>query len=448
MLLAKAALPLPPDQLVPCLAFLTDDPVQDIRDAARKSLEEMPSGTVASVLFAASTAPPVLDRLSRVFLKRDEYVERLVLNRSVADSTLLFVAGKGQGRVLEIVSQNQARIARCPAIVKALYFNPRTRTATMDRVLEFAVRENLPIQDMPGYREIVAGVVGEARARELLAQRPQPAPGPATDGQPHAEPQRQAEAQGQAGALRQAGAQRPQQAQPAAEAAAARTAGAPTSATPQPPPAAAGMGVAFGAELLGSMDMEVIDDDVEAFGDSRDKGPALKEEIEDEDFEALLLAMMEGAEGQEEQQEDSRALYDKIRKMGVPARIRLALMGNSNARDVLIRDANKLVAVAVLRNPGLNDKDIARIAATRTVVEDVIRTIAGNKEWCKNYSVKLGLVMNPKTPQNVAISFIKFLTGKDLKTISQSKDVTPLIAKTAKRTGQAKAQGGSGSGGH
>jgi hypothetical protein len=393
---------------------------------------------VTAVLSSPTAPGPALARLARVYLKVDAFVEKVVLNKALPDAAMLHVASHGKGRVLEIIGLNQARIAACPALVKALYFNPNTRMATSNRVLEFAVRENLPIQDMPGYREIVASILGEMRAKEVLdaqaksqAASPQPAGQPPA-GQPPAAPSASAAGPAPEGAPKPAGATPPV---------------APAPMAPPAPPPPAGETPDFGADLLSSMDMEVLEDDVDAFGDTGTRGAEFKEEVEDEDFDALLLAMMESAGGEGEDEDEVKALGAKIRKMRVPERIRLALMGNASAREILIRDSNKLVSAAVLRNPGLNDKDIAKIAANKMIQEDVIRIIAMNKDWVKNYAVKMGLVQNPKTPPNMALAFLKFLNSKDLKNLSQSKDVPPLIARTAKRSLQAKEQGGGGGGG-
>ncbi len=428
MLLARAALPLPPEELVPAVAFLCNDPDPEVATTARKSVLELPQGAMQTVLSSSNTHAGALDSLARRLMGNEEFVQRIALNRSVHDMTLLHLAEKGQGVVLDIIGQNQVRLSTCPELVKALYFNPRTKMATVSRVLEYAVREELPVQDMPGYKEIVASVMGDVRtagaAEAVPAPQPEPVPEPPPEPPPAAKPA-------------------PWQDAPAeAEPAHVDTFDAPPQPEPAPPPPAMDLAAGdmeFASDLLGAMDMEIIEDDVDGFGDFGGGG-GFSDEVEDESFEQLLLSCLEGAE--EEEEEESRALYDKVKKMSIGEKIRFGLMGNLAVRELLIKDSNKLVAMSVLRNPGLGDKEIAKVASSRIVIEDVIRTIAESREWCKNYGVKLSLVQNPKCPPHIAMNFLKFLRAKDLKTLSTSKDVPTVIARTAKRLATAKSPGG------
>jgi hypothetical protein len=58
---------------------------------------------------------------------------------------------------------------------------------------------------------------------------------------------------------------------------------------------------------------------------------------------------------------------------------------------------------------------------------EIIGKIANNRDWTKNYTVVLGLVQNPKTPVNRAISFIKQMHTRDLKLLSQDRNISPVI---------------------
>jgi hypothetical protein len=62
-----------------------------------------------------------------------------------------------------------------------------------------------------------------------------------------------------------------------------------------------------------------------------------------------------------------------------------------------------------------------------------MRIIASNREWTKNYAVKLALVMNPKCPIGFSVKFMNFLQEKDLRTLVKSKDVPAAIATHARR---------------
>lgn len=410
MLLARAQLPLAPDVLIPAVSFLLEDPDQSVREAATKTLLDIPLGTMDGVLSSTATLPAALDRVARCLMGKlgEESIQRVALNRSAHDNTMLFLANRSEGTVLEIISQNQSRIAACPSMVQALYFNPRAKMSTVSRVLEFAVREKLPIQDMPGYREIVAGVLGDAAAAAI----PEPEPArPAPQAAPAPPPMARVDPEPS-----------PFASPPSSEV-----------ATPAP----SGMDD-FGAQLMEGLDMEMIEDDIDGFGDM-DASGSFADEVEDEEFEQLLLSVLSAAE--EDDEEASKAIWDAVKKMGVPEKIRLALMGNGSARGILIKDSNKMVAMSVLRNPGLGDKEIAAAAANRQIIEDVIRTIASSREWVKNYRVKYSLCMNPKTPTAQAMNFLKHLRTKDLKTLATSKDIPSVVAKGAKRLAQTRSPG-------
>lgn len=129
--------------------------------------------------------------------------------------------------------------------------------------------------------------------------------------------------------------------------------------------------------------------------------------------------------------EQRQNLYQKIIKMSIPQKVRLAMVGNREARNILILDHNKAVVMAVLRSPKLTENDIFTYAQQRNLSEEVYKYIARNKNWIKNYAIKLALVNNPKTPLAVALRFLDHLQERDLKNLSRSKNVSNVLAKAA-----------------
>jgi hypothetical protein len=122
-----------------------------------------------------------------------------------------------------------------------------------------------------------------------------------------------------------------------------------------------------------------------------------------------------------------------ISKLSMVAKIRLATMGNAVARAVLVRDPVKAVALAAIKASGVSDSEAARHAGNPTLVDDVVRYIAGRRDWTRLYSVKMHLVMNPKTPLPESTRMLPHLRDKDLRTISKSKGVPSAVAAQAKR---------------
>ncbi len=193
------------------------------------------------------------------------------------------------------------------------------------------------------------------------------------------------------------------------------------------------------------------------------------EEVEEEEEEEEVAAVTEGGEDEveavtiedspwakmtfdselitdhavetdEEEDELEKNLYKKVQSMKVSEKIKLALMGGKQARSLLIKDANKVVSSSVLKSPRLTDNEIEGISRSRSVSDDVIRGIAGSREWTKNYHVKLNLVNNPKTPLHDSMRFMNHLRDKDLRDLARSKNVPTQISTQAKRMLQRKEQ--------
>jgi hypothetical protein len=80
----------------------------------------------------------------------------------------------------------------------------------------------------------------------------------------------------------------------------------------------------------------------------------------------------------------------------------------------------------------LKDGEAARIAASRNVIDDVLRLIAMNRDFTRNYQVKLNLVGNPRTPFTFSSRIIPLLRDNDLRSLSKSKNV-PAAIQTAVR---------------
>jgi len=143
-------------------------------------------------------------------------------------------------------------------------------------------------------------------------------------------------------------------------------------------------------------------------------------------------------DGQEEESNGendlSRPDADVPRNLGslpVFARIRLAQLGNRFMRSQLIRDSNKLVAMAVIKSPGMTDIEVEEYSKNRQLSEDVIRYIAHRKDWLKSYKVKSNLVNNPKTPVTVALQLLSHLRDNDLRAVARSRNVQQAVRSAA-----------------
>ena len=108
------------------------------------------------------------------------------------------------------------------------------------------------------------------------------------------------------------------------------------------------------------------------------------------------------------------------------------------ARNLLVRDRNKIVATAAIRSPKITENEVSEFAKARNVSDEILRVISNNREWTRNYQVKLGLATNPKCPIPNAMKFLNFLQVRDLKFIMKSKDVPSAISSHARRLLQKK----------
>ncbi len=141
------------------------------------------------------------------------------------------------------------------------------------------------------------------------------------------------------------------------------------------------------------------------------------------------------AESQRPKKEESARKGPVIEfgKLKLFEKIRLATLGNAYCRNNLIRDSNRMVAMAVIRSPLITDGEIVKAAGSRQVCEDVIRYVANQREYLKLYQVKLNLVLNPKCPVGLSMRLVSTLMNDDIKSLARSKNVPSSLVALAKK---------------
>jgi hypothetical protein len=319
LMAARGALPLPPLELATVLFALMHDPDAEIKSVARESLEALPEAVIGPVL-SGPAHPALLSHLAHAFRDLEERLEPISLNPATDDSTIAFLAGLPFKRIVDIVSNNQERMARAPEIVDALGGNPLTGRAVIDRILSF-LGVQLPAEDEEWDPAEISEGDAEAALRAVLG------------------------------------------------------------------------------EELGSFARHLVE---ESAG--------------------------------EPSAADSANLYALIQKMSVFQKIKLARLGNKEARGLLVKDRNKVVAIAAISSPKITTNEVVGISQSRNVHDEVLRLIALNRLWTRNYRVKLSLATNPKCPQVMAMKFVNYLQDHDLKAIMKSKDVPTAVSTHARRT--------------
>jgi hypothetical protein len=132
-------------------------------------------------------------------------------------------------------------------------------------------------------------------------------------------------------------------------------------------------------------------------------------------------------------QDDEGSTTQRIARMNVAQRMALAMKGSREERAVLIRDPNKIVAVAVLSSPKMTETEIESIAKMASVSDEILRIIANTRQWMKRYTVMAALARNPKTPVAISMNLLPRLTEKDLRAMSADRNVPEVLRITARQ---------------
>jgi hypothetical protein len=370
MAAARGMLPVPQDVMLELLVALRSDADADIARTADETLAGQEPAALLGAAAEPSTSPAVLSYLaSRPALAR-EVQESLALNASTPDEAVAALARTtGEGAVLDLVAVNQQRLIRAPAIIDAVLANP-ARTPEAERRVRETRREFF--EKERGARQ----VADEMRARGMGAA---------------AEFVESAESFGEEG------------------------------------------GMSLDDAWLVAQHIEVWDVDVD---DSWLPSERL-EELLDETFEqrqaaAERLVAEASAEGGAAAPERI-ALIRRIMLMKVKDRIKLGMKGDREARSILIRDPNKVVATAVINNPRITDQEVEGIAAMRTVSDEVLRLISMNRGWARQYTIIHNLARNPRTPLPTAMGILTRLYTKDLKALGQNRNISDTVRRQALR---------------
>ena len=129
--------------------------------------------------------------------------------------------------------------------------------------------------------------------------------------------------------------------------------------------------------------------------------------------------------------EKRQTLLQRLSKMSVSERVQFAIKGGSEARRTLIRDSNKVVQRAVLQSPRLSDQEVEAFASMASLTDEILRLIANNRVFRKNYAVVRNLMNNSKTPLDVTLHMLPSLNAIDLKRLTINKNVPETLRTTA-----------------
>ncbi len=156
------------------------------------------------------------------------------------------------------------------------------------------------------------------------------------------------------------------------------------------------------------------------------------------EFEAMLAAVKteEGIDlrhAGDPATQERLSIYQALARMSVKERIFAALKGGRDVRAILIRDSNRMVSTAVIKNPRISEAEVEAIANIKGINEDVLRLIAMNRAWMSNYAIMHNLVRNARCPLNFSMQFLNRLQNRDLMNLAKSKSIPDALRQAANR---------------
>ena len=482
MAVAKGLLPAPPKALLAMQYVLVGDADEAVAREAANTLETMPEQRLLG-LIDRQTHPKVLEFIVYRRLGDRELIERIVLMHQANDKTLCYLAEKGGDRICEMVASNQERLIITPQVYLFLQRNPNASKALIERVksfhrlygIEFPDQDQIAAAEEAKKKEQAeieaaarrAEEAAQARAQAAAAQAapppvhppagaddvvgpavwPSPEPGelpadfvpgevyiPPAPEEPYSAPQGLLNPL--AGLLADWGIPDHPDfvAPPEGLALGTEQFVAPT------PDIVVDTGALTGANALeiGTVSGSGAED-VNLSGMSSIAGSEFTFDFKEESSDF-------GSEFIEDEGADDDAVKESIglqvAKMTVGQKIKLAYKGNKTVRELLVRDSNKLVGVAVVRSGRITDQEVSAIATNRAINEDVIRALTENREYLRKYPIKVALSNNPKTPIPTAITMLNSLHVKDLKKVSTNRNISSAVFTAATKLYKLKKQSG------
>lgn len=370
---ARGMLPLAESDLLEVLVFLRASADAEVAAAATATLAEQTGVTLQTVAAASEVSTAVLGYLATRADAGRAVHEAVLLNARTPDAAIMELARvTTEGALLEIISTNQQRLLREPALIDRVLANP-ARTPEAERLVTEVRREFFEKERGAGQ------VAAELRARGQTAA---------------AEFIESAESLGASG----------------------------TSAIDD-------------AWFL-AQHIEVTDDELDDSWMPSERLEEFYTESEEQRYANVERVLAETHAEAGDVAPERISLIRRVMMMNVKDRVKLARKGDRETRGILIRDSNKLVATAVINNPRVTDQEVEAIAAMRTVSDEVLRLISMNRQWARSYTITHNLARNPRTPIGTAMSVLTRLRVKDLEVLGKSRNISETVRRQAYRLAQ------------
>jgi hypothetical protein len=164
---------------------------------------------------------------------------------------------------------------------------------------------------------------------------------------------------------------------------------------------------------------------------------ALADAEADAAFQGVHDAKAAGEDGEipdDEALENEEELRKRTSLLGLTLsqKVRLAHVGSGYQRALLLRDPNRVVAMAAIKSPLVKETEVIRVSQSRSVNDDVIRHIATNRDWLKIHQIKVALVANPKCPLPTSMRLLPHMRLVELRNLARSKNISSALRTAAK----------------
>lgn len=413
MMAARGLLPLAPADQVAVLYQLALGAESNVAQSARATAVGLPEKLLAGTLAAPAIDPRVLDFFAQLIADKPAVFDAIALNPSVADATIATLASRAGAREVDQIAHNEQRLLRHPEIIAAMYMNRRARMSTIDRVVELAVRNNVRVPGLAAWDEVARALTGETQSSATDDTLFDAVLGSRDDSVLTAGDAEQSLTDDD----------EPVEAKASTRLVELQLTWPPTSMVRVP---LRRTRMALGAAA--SADAKLPDMPPQWLVVELDDARATIAVVKTGERHPLTLNQAVVIDG-------VRIVLAPIpfRDLPIRSKIRAATLGDAFIRGEAIRDPAKLVAMAAIKSPGVTDIEAARYARNQALAEDVVRYIAGNRNWTKLYGVKVSLCRNPKAPIAEISRLLPFLRPKDLVNLSKSKGVPSAVTAQARK---------------
>jgi hypothetical protein len=114
-------------------------------------------------------------------------------------------------------------------------------------------------------------------------------------------------------------------------------------------------------------------------------------------------------------------------------KIQLALHGNRDQRNAILRDRNRMLHAYVLKNPGINIDDILAIAKNPQMGAEIFKQIGERSDWMQRPQIALALARNPKVPADVAVRALAYVPQDALRQMAKGTGAPPHVIQAARK---------------